>query len=111
MTSRPWGCSQPRKLWFTDILMYINVHVIMVLTVYGICSVQGLYVLPRAQPEKYIRHKGSTIPCTVKTVKQLTCTDKLYKANNQIRLECLHSSTYCTPSLQRKVLYAIAITL
>ena len=24
LTSRPKGCSQPRELWFFDILMYIN---------------------------------------------------------------------------------------
>ena len=27
LTSRPKGCSQPRELWFFDILMYIHVHV------------------------------------------------------------------------------------
>ena len=26
LTSRPKGCSQPRELWFFDILMYIYTH-------------------------------------------------------------------------------------
>ena len=34
----------------------------------------------------YIQHEGSTIPlpCTVKTMRQLTCADRPYKANRQI---------------------------
>ena len=35
-------------------------------------------------PRKYIQHEGGTIPCTVKTMRQLTCTDRPYKANRQI---------------------------
>ena len=27
-------------------------------------------------PRKYIQHEGGTIPCTVKTMTQLTCTDR-----------------------------------
>ena len=32
-------------------------------------------------PWKYIQHEGGTIP---KTMRQLTCTDRPYKANRQI---------------------------
>ena len=32
-------------------------------------------------PRKYIQHEGGTIPCTVKTMRQLTIP---YKANHQI---------------------------
>ena len=37
-------------------------------------------------PRKYIhvQHEGSTITCTVKTMIQLTCTDRLYKVNHRI---------------------------
>ena len=35
-------------------------------------------------PRKYVQHEGGTIPCTVKNVRQLTCTDRPYKANHQI---------------------------
>ena len=34
-------------------------------------------------PRNYIQHEGGTIPCTV-TMRQLTCTDRPYKANRQI---------------------------
>ena len=37
-----------------------------------------------AQGSTYIQHEGGTIPCTVKTMRQRTCTDRLYKANRQI---------------------------
>ena len=29
-------------------------------------------------PRKCIQHEGGTIPCTVKTMRQLTCTDRPY---------------------------------
>ena len=32
----------------------------------------------------FVPHKGGTIPCTVKTMRQPTCTDRPYKANHQI---------------------------
>ena len=51
-------------------------------TVYGICTARGLCVPLR----KYIKHEGSTIPCTVKTMRQLSCTDRPYKANRRISL-------------------------
>ena len=65
-------------------------------------------------PRKYIEQEGGTTPCTVKTVRQLTCTDRLYTAITT-RLasvpECLHIyySMYCTPSVRHKVPYAVAI--
>ena len=58
---------------------------IMGFTVYGICTARGLYVLYFRgwSLRKYIQHEGGTIPCTVKTMRQLTCTDRPYKANHQ----------------------------
>ena len=50
-------------------------------------------------PRHYIQHEGSTIPCTVKTMRQLTCTDRPYKANRQIKFSGRMSSTYCTLAL------------
>ena len=37
-------------------------------------------------PRKYIQHKGGTIPCTVKSMRQLTCTDRPYKATAGLAL-------------------------
>ena len=55
-------------------------------------------------PRTYIQHEGGTIPCTVR---QLTCTDRPYKANRQIGFSTRMSSTYCMLAIQRhKVLYA-----
>ena len=54
-------------------------------------------------PRKYIQHEGGTILCTVR---QLTCTDRPYKANCQISFGARMSSTHCTRAVQRKVPYA-----
>ena len=35
---------------------------------------------------KYIQHKGGTGPCTVKIMRQLSCTDRPYKVNCRISL-------------------------
>ena len=32
----------------------------------------------------FVQHEGVTIPCAVKTIIHLTCTDRPYKANHQI---------------------------
>ena len=70
---------------------------------------RGLYVLPGAEPEEvHIQHEGGTIPFTAKTMRQLTCTDRPYKANHKIS-EYLYCSTYCAPSVWHKVPYAVAI--
>ena len=57
---------------------------------------------------KYIQHEGGSIPCTVKTMRQLTCTDRPYKANRQISFGARISSTctYCMLAVRRKVPYA-----
>ena len=41
LTSRPKGCSQPRELWFFDILMYMHTTMYMYVYVYNIihCSI------------------------------------------------------------------------
>ena len=38
----------------------------------------------RLHPRKYIQHEGGTIPCTVETMRQLTCTDRPYKATARL---------------------------
>ena len=53
---------------------------LMVFTVYGIRTARGLYVLPRAEPEEVHTARGRYYPCTVKTMGQLSCTDRPYKA-------------------------------
>ena len=52
-----------------------------------------------------VPHEGSTIPCTVKTMRQLTCTDRQYKATARLA-SVPEYSTYCTLAVQCKVLYA-----
>ena len=42
----------------------------------------------------------------LKTMRQLTCTDRPYKANRQISYGTRMSSTYCTLAVQCKVPYA-----
>ena len=54
----------------------------------------------------YIQHKGSTIPCTVKTMRQLSCTDRPNSWIIASALECLYYSTYCTLAVQHRVPYA-----
>ena len=74
----------------------------MVFTVYAICTAQRLYVIPRVEPEEvHTAHEGGTIPCTVKTMRQLICTDRPYKANHQISFCARMSSTYSTLAVQR----------
>ena len=53
----------------------------------------------------YVQHEGGTIPCTVKAMRQLTCTDRPYKAT-AILASAPECSTYCTLAVQRKVPYA-----
>ena len=67
--------------------VYISMYnsCLMVFTVYGICTARGLYVLPRVEPEEIHNSTRAVLfPCTVKTMRQLTCTDMPYKANRQI---------------------------
>ena len=45
-------------LQLTDHLIHVHVHVIVV--------------------SRFLQHEGSTSPCTVKTMRQLTCTDRPY---------------------------------
>ena len=79
----------------------------MVFTVYRICTARGLYVLPRAEPKEvhtYIQHEGGTIPCTVKTMRKLTCRDRPYKATARLALVPEYN-TYFALAVQRKVPY------
>ena len=54
----------------------------------------------------YVQH--GTIPCTLKTMRQLSCTDRPYKAIRRISpgARSLYCSTYCALAVQRKVPYA-----
>ena len=45
-------------------------------------------------PRQYIQHVGGTIPFTVKTMRQLSCTDRPYKATARLALVPEYS-TYC----------------
>ena len=58
----------------------------------------------RQSPRKYIQHECDTIPCTVKTMRQLSCTDRPYKANRRIK-NVYTNSTYCALAVQHKVPY------
>ena len=70
-----------------------------------------IYMYFRGQsPRKYVQHKGSTIPCTVKTMRQLTCTDRLYKATARLASPTEYS-TYCTLAVQYKVPLGAVATL
>ena len=59
----------------------------------------------------YVLREGCTIPCTVKTMRQLSCTDGPYKANTRLASapECLYYSMYSAPSVWHEVLYTVAI--
>ena len=59
---------------------------------------------------EYVLHEGSTIPCTVKNMRQLTCTDRPYKATTRLA-SAPEYSTYCTLAVQRKVPYARAVAI
>ena len=69
------------------VLVHTYIHVIVVLW-----SLQCMgYVLRKGctyfrgwSPRKYIQYEGGTIPCTVKTMRQLSCTGRSYKANHRI---------------------------
>ena len=80
----------------------------MVFTVYGICTARGLYVLLRAEPEEVHTARGWYYS-TVKTVRQLTCTDRPYKANRLISLGARMSSTLAVYSVKYRTLGAVAI--
>ena len=62
----------------------------------------------------YVPREGCTYPCTVEAMRQLSCTDRLCKANRRIspgaRTSILHVyRTYtctCALPIQRKVQYA-----
>ena len=62
---------------------------LMVFTVHGICTMQGLYVLLRALHTALARYLSHALK---KPMRQLTCTDK---ANRQISFGARMSSTYC----------------
>ena len=69
---------------------------------------RGLYALPRAEPKEYIQHEGGTIPCTVKTMRQLSCTDRPYKTTARLA-SAPEYSTYCMYSVKYHTLGTVAI--
>ena len=66
----------------------------------AVCTSEG-----RAQGSIYIQHEGGTIPCTVKTMRKLTCRDRPYKATARLALVPEYS-TYFALAVQCKVPYA-----
>ena len=56
-------------------------------------------------PRKYIQYESGTIPCTVKTMRQLTPTDRPHKATARLT-SAPEYSTYCTLAVHHKVPYA-----
>ena len=83
----------PWKSVYTYTYMYMYIHVIVAWFLW--CM-------------GFVQHEGGTIPCTVKTMRQLTCTDRPYKANHQIsfgaRMSILY--THCMPSVQLYAVYS-----
>ena len=72
--------------------VHVHVHV----------HVQVIVVSWFLQCMRFVQHKGGTI---VNTMRQLIrLTTRLASAP-----ECPYYSTYCTPSVQHKVLYAVTI--
>ena len=77
------------RSYIVHMYMYIHVHVHVIVVS---CFLQCMrYVLREScmyfrgrSPGKYIQHEGSTIPCTVKTMRQLTCTDRPYRATARL---------------------------
>ena len=59
-------------------------------------------------PRKYIQHEGGTIPCTVKTMRQLTCTDILTARLASV-LECLVRTVRGLYSVKYRTLGSVAI--
>ena len=64
-----------------------------------------MYFRGQRSPRKYIQHEGGTIPCTVKTMRQLSCTDRPYKATARLA-SAPEYGMYCMLAVQRKVPYA-----
>ena len=50
----------------------------------------------------YVLRECGNLPCTVKTMRQLTCTDRPYKATARLA-SVPEYSTYCTLAVQCKV--------
>ena len=63
-------------------MMYMDVYRVFswFLQCMGFPLCEGCMYFQGRSPRKYIQHEGGTIPCTVKNMRQLTCTDRLYKA-------------------------------
>ena len=105
----------------TTLVLYVHVHVQYFL---GLCPRKYMYIQPLCgtnpihcknsntllvhmhvhvyvivvswflQCMGYVLREGCTIPCTVKTMRQLTCTDRPYKANRQISFSAIMSIIY-----------------
>ena len=45
-----------------------------------------MYILPRAEPKEVHTALGQYYPMHCKTMRQLTCTDRPYKANRQVNV-------------------------
>ena len=45
---------------------------------------EGCMYFRGRSPKKYIQHESGTIPCTVKNMRQPSCTDRPYKATARL---------------------------
>ena len=69
------------------IYIQLYLHVIVVswfLQCMGYAPREGCMYFRGQSPRKYIQHEGGTIPCTVKTMRQLSCTDRPYKVTARL---------------------------
>ena len=87
-----YTCSMDWRCRGTSIYMYMHVSIVSYIALATTCIVAFTDLF---HPRKYIQHEGSTIPCTVKTMIQLTCTDRPYKANHySARMSLLYSTVH-----------------
>ena len=91
-----------KLLWYmyctTVYTMYMYMYSVHVMVVYSVWDMYRTRAVCTCT-------SGGTIPCTVKTMRHLSCTDRPYKATARLALAPEYS-TYCTPAVRCKVLYA-----
>ena len=88
-----YNAGQPMAIPIYTVLPYC-VIVVMVFSVWDMYRTRAVCT-----------SEGGTIPCTVKAMRQLTCTNRLCKATARLA-SAPEYSTYCTLPVQHKVPYA-----
>ena len=112
----PETCKKLLRVQYTLCILYCSHMLItkctctcnsrlMVLQCMGYVPREGCMYFFGRSPRNYIQHKNTTIPCTVKTMRQLTCTDRPYKATARLA-SAPEYSMYCTLVVQCRVPYA-----